>query len=89
MPPAAHPDRVAGNPGGRRRIRNAAVWYNSCLLPAPGRLLALCAVVRGLGKGHGDAHPFMPQYGNGGVALSPAAGTTCAAALSFASIINR
>ena len=32
--------------------------------------------MRGLGKGHGDAHPFMPQNGT----EAPAAGTSCAAA---------
>ena len=49
------------------------------LVPGPGRLLALCAMVRGLGKGHGDAHPFMPEHGTE-ASLSPAAGTACAAA---------
>ena len=54
-----------GWPGtlGERRLRNVAVKYNSCLSPGPCRLLALCAMVRRLGKGHGDAHPFMPQHG--------------------------
>ena len=51
----------------------------SCLSPGPCRLLALCAVVRGLGEGHGDRHPLVTQHGTE-ASLSPAAGTACAAA---------
>ena len=47
--------------------------------PGPCRLLALCAVVRGLGKGHCDAHPCILEVCTE-ASLSPAAGTACAAA---------
>ena len=58
-------------------------------LPRPCRLLALCAMVRGFGKGHGDAHPFMPQHGTE-ASLSPAAGTPREAAASRStSTVNR
>ena len=48
-------------------------------LSGPGLLRALCAVVQTLGQGHRDCHPFMPQHGTE-ASLSPAAGTSCAAA---------
>ena len=51
----------------------------SCLSPGPCRLLALCAMVRGLGKGHCDAHPLVTQV-RAEASLSPVAGTPCAAA---------
>ena len=71
---------VPQNPSlGERRFRNVAVYCNSCLSPGPCRLLALCAMVRGLGKGHCDAHPCILEVCTE-ASLSPAAGTACAAA---------
>ena len=49
------------------------------MLPELRRLLALCAVVLGLGKGHRDAHPCILEVSTE-APLSPAAGTACAAA---------
>ena len=76
--PAPSPPRPWPSPGA---VRHGADSRPGQLVPLPGpcRLLALCAMVRGLGKGHGDAHPFMPQHGTD-ASLSPAAGTSCAAA---------
>ena len=51
------------------------------LVPTPWPLLlALCAVVLGLGKGRRDAHPCILEVSTE-ASLSDAAGTACAAAL--------
>ena len=67
-----------------RRFRNVAVWCISCLSPGPCRLLALCAMVRGLGKGQCDRHPLVTQV-RAEASLSPSAGTSRAAACIVAS----
>ena len=59
----------------------------SCLSPGPCRLLALCAVVRGLGKGHCDRHPLMEQA-RAEASLSPAAGTSVPPPASTRAAIN-
>ena len=69
---------LAGPPGREALPERGRVVLLMPLLPGPCRLLSLCAMVRGLGKGHGDAHPFMPQHGTE-ASLSPAAGTSSAA----------
>ena len=60
-------------------LRNFAVYFFSKPPLGPCRLLALCAVVLGLGKGHRDAHPCILEVSTE-ASLSPAAGTACAAA---------
>ena len=65
---------------GRELLRIVSVKFNSYSLPRPlPSSGALCAMVRGLGKGHGDAHPLMSEE-RAEASLSPAAGTACAAA---------
>ena len=45
-------------------VRNLAVYFVlALLLPGPGHLRALCAVVQLLGQGHSDGLPLMPQDG--------------------------
>ena len=81
MAPAAHPDRVAGNPGGegggealpeRGRVVH--------LVPPPGPVLPLTlrGVVLRLGQGHRDAQTFVPKELS--ESSLPPAGTACAAA---------
>ena len=60
---------------GEELLRIIAVKFNSYSPPGPSRLLALCAMVRGLGKGHCDRHPLVTQV-RAEASLSPAAGTS-------------
>ena len=66
---------------GRRicRPERRRVVHLTILLPGPCLPLALCAVVLGLGKGHGDAHPCIAEV-CAEASLPPTAGTACAAA---------